>query len=427
MIRKLLTALFLFLFLYSLPLKILPFDIGSRMIISILGFSTFIYFNIFKSKFSIKKQSRFFVYLNFLVILLLSLTLISSLINNTSDYSMLRNCLSFYLNYFAAYFIFILLNKNEGSSMKKLIVYLSLAVNSYLICSLFIIVSPEFKLFIFNCLDPKDFIVQQLFMFSFSTKLSGIGANPYIVGYTNAFTILFITIYLIQNKVSFKFKLYLIFSLLFILVIGNMIARTTSLGFIFAFILFLYNFISTKQINLNRSIINFSKSLVVIIALCIIPFFITDSLKKKLDSSFKYGFELVDNLLNGQGIQTKSTNELKGMYIYPNNPRTYILGDGLMVNPRNNALYYMDTDVGYLRLIYYLGILGLVLFFMIQLLPLILAYYRLPNKNLSIYLYCSTILLFILTMKGYTDLFHIFVLFYFILTQQSKKIPSITQ
>ena len=411
MIRKLLTALFLFLFLYSLPLKILPFDIGSRMFITVLGFCLYIYHTFFRKEFSLHIHTKLFSYLHFFNILLVFMTIVSSMYNQTKDYSMLKLCMSFYFNLFAAYFIFSLLNYKQSISLKRIILYLSFVVNIYLSLSILCIISPEFKLFIFNLLDPKDFIVQQLFMFSFSKKIGGIGANPYIVGYTNAFTIVFIAIYLIKNQCSFLLRMYFLFSILFILIIGNMIARTTSLGFIIAMIVFSLNFFSSQKINLNRSTVNWLKMIVIFICLAMIPFFVSDSIKLKLNTSFAYGFELVNNILEGNGLQTESTNELKTMYIFPDRPITYLIGDGLFYNPLDKISYYHDTDVGYLRLIFYLGIPGLILFMCIQFLPILLA--RNIDKEYNLYLNCSLFLFLLLSLKGMTDLFYIFVLLYY--------------
>ncbi len=198
-----------------------------------------------------------------------------------------------------------------------------------------------------------------------------------------------------------------------------MIARTTSLGFIISVLLFIGSFLDSNRINLNKSLVNLSKGFLIAIFLCIIPFIVTDSFKKKLDTSFRYGFELVNNVIEGKGIQTESTNELKSMYIFPDKPVTYLIGDGLFYNPIDKISYYHNTDVGYLRLIYYIGIPGLILFICIQFLPLALA--RSRYKEYNLYLNICGILFLLLSLKGITDLFYIFVLLYFILMNLTRQ------
>lgn len=59
------------------------------------------------------------------------------------------------------------------------------------------------------------------------------------------------------------------------------------------------------------------------------------------------------------------------MYIFPDNLKTWFLGDGYLNNPFDTEPYYtgidwhgyyQNTDVGYLRFIFYFGLFGLILF-----------------------------------------------------------------
>lgn len=59
------------------------------------------------------------------------------------------------------------------------------------------------------------------------------------------------------------------------------------------------------------------------------------------------------------------------MYVFPDNLKTWIIGDGYFSNPYNtdpfyigtrSRGYYMGTDVGYLRFIFYFGLIGLSAF-----------------------------------------------------------------
>ena len=58
------------------------------------------------------------------------------------------------------------------------------------------------------------------------------------------------------------------------------------------------------------------------------------------------------------------------MVIFPDNDKTWIIGDGYFNNPNNDinfvgsnpTEFYKGTDIGYLRFIFYFGILGLLAF-----------------------------------------------------------------
>ena len=59
------------------------------------------------------------------------------------------------------------------------------------------------------------------------------------------------------------------------------------------------------------------------------------------------------------------------MIVFPDNFKTWLIGDGYIENPYrrdpyyvgpNYGGYYMGTDIGYLRFIFYFGLIGLVTF-----------------------------------------------------------------
>ena len=78
------------------------------------------------------------------------------------------------------------------------------------------------------------------------------------------------------------------------------------------------------------------------------------------------GFELVLNAQDSGEMSSASTNRLGEMYeSYPTRIETYILGDGYYTDP-NDGKYYMHIDIGYFRLIYYFGLLGLFFYLSYQ-------------------------------------------------------------
>lgn len=115
---------------------------------------------------------------------------------------------------------------------------------------------------------------------------------------------------------------------------------------------------------------------------------------------YQWAFELF--LKKGESY---STNVLKQMwYIIPNRISTWIFGDGKWAI--EDGTYYMHTDVGYLRLIWYSGITG-VIFFLI----LILLFYKsIKNtgtneiKKLNKYV---LLLILIMNIKGYSEIYFI--------------------
>lgn len=106
------------------------------------------------------------------------------------------------------------------------------------------------------------------------------------------------------------------------------------------------------------------------------------------------------------------------MYVFPESLKTWIIGDGYIVNPVDvdpyytgdiYEGYYMGTDVGYLRFIFYFGLIGLIAFsvFMYK-------SYRICCNRLVAYknLFLLILLInFIVWFKVSTDVFLVFALF----------------
>ena len=78
---------------------------------------------------------------------------------------------------------------------------------------------------------------------------------------------------------------------------------------------------------------------------------------------FYFAAELFINLFSGQGLETESTDILLEMYqILPTTLTTWLVGDGFYLAQNSvDGLYYMGTDVGYLRIIFATGIIGVVI------------------------------------------------------------------
>ena len=103
-----------------------------------------------------------------------------------------------------------------------------------------------------------------------------------------------------------------------------------------------------------------------------IPFLIiiynNDPEFKKL---IRFGFEGFISIFEKGEWYTTSNETLIKMIVSPDNVKTWLIGDGYFDNPINTNPYfigeirggfYMGTDIGYLRFIFYFGLLGLSLF-----------------------------------------------------------------
>ncbi len=173
-----------------------------------------------------------------------------------------------------------------------------------------------------------------------ATRLAATNRNKYLVGYILAF--------------------------IFIAIVGNMIARTTTVGVIIALAFLLYS-IGLHRMAISKStgriILWFVGILVVAVPLLTILYHTNEQFHDNLRFAFEGFFSLAE-----KGRWEVSSNEiLKNMIVFPDNLKTWLIGDGYFDNPSSDIYYtgpsyggfYMQTDIGYLRFIFYSGLFGL--------------------------------------------------------------------
>ncbi len=175
-----------------------------------------------------------------------------------------------------------------------------------------------------------------------ATRLAATNRNKYLVGYILAF--------------------------IFIAIVGNMIARTTTVGVIIALAFLLYSIGLHRMViskSTGRIMLWFVGVLVVAVPLLTILYHTNEQFHDNIRFAFEGFFSLAE-----KGRWEVNSNEiLKNMIVFPDNLKTWIIGDGYMLNPNmsdpyytgeyHNVGYYQLTDIGYLRFIFYSGLIGL--------------------------------------------------------------------
>lgn len=200
-------------------------------------------------------------------------------------------------------------------------------------------------------------------------------------------TALIILVY-IMNREEKKIYYGLYF---FIAVFGIFVARTVIVGVILSIIYFLVS--NRKKIHKLLKIIFYG-----IVLINILLLFINNKM-------YEWGMEF---FLKG-GKSTSTNTLLKMWTIIPYNIVTLFFGDGEW---KIGNAYYMNTDVGYLRIIWYVGIIGLLLFFLLifNFTNSIFKMKYFIDRNKKILIYFLVMLLLVVNLKGYKDIFFIFYL-----------------
>lgn len=296
---------------------------------------------------------------------------LSMTINNTPDNSYLSYIISMWVWLFAAYFCVYLMRQVHGEVSVETIGYYLVAV-ALLQCTLGMLIN--YFPFINNAVN--SIVTGEKYMIGIEGRIHGIGC-ALDVGGGRLGAILIILAYVILQSIK-RQKAWWVFtgllgSFFYILVIGNMIGRTTTVGAAIAIAYLIFSLCSDRKIEVTsiRSFLSIASLVVIIgVIICVGLYNVSPEMHKLL----RFGFEAFFNYFEHGTFETNSTNMLSKGMIFPDNFRTWIIGDGYMASGSNDPYYigpadygfYMNTDAGYSRFIFYFGLIGLssfILFF----------------------------------------------------------------
>lgn len=332
--------------------------------------------------------------------------------NNTSDTSYVSYVVSMCVWFSAGYFLC------------RAISQIHKEINVELICNYFIAVC------VIQCISAigiefvpalKDFVdtfvIQGQDSLEKGGRMYGIGASLDTAG-TRFSLCLIMIVYLLckyGNKYSSGRIFLYVISFCIVTVVGNMVARTTLIGLILGLGLFLWQK-RTTLLTYNLKILS-----IVIVLICVATIWVTYlyNVNENVYRLVRFGFEPFFNYFSGGEFATTSNQMLKNMYVFPESLKTWIIGDGYFNNPNTHDPYYvgesstfgyyMGTDVGYLRLIFYFGLIGLVTFILFLFNATSMACKSLPGDR-SLFI-LTFILGLIIWLKVATDLFFVLALY----------------
>jgi hypothetical protein len=256
-------------------------------------------------------------------------------------------------------------------------------------------------------------------------RLLGYGANLMMLGIGNDIVLVLIAILLkdrtkqILGAAANKF--WLVFSFIFIGIIGMMQARTTIVGIVLGLAYLFFPQITKFKLNdFSGGLKNFATIALYAVTISgIFLIFFPDFVKSSQDL-LDYGFEMVNNYEETGRLSTHSTDILIGMFnAYPQTLHTWLIGDGKFFNVagETGSLYYMGIDIGFFRLIFYFGVFGTIAYFVYQIAFIWQSFnYVWKDYQLVPYYFIACILFFnaksFIDMTQYVALFWVFGFFY---------------
>lgn len=282
--------------------------------------------------------------------------------NDTPDTAYATYIVSMSVWLAAAYFVVSLIRFVHKKATFNLLVFYFVAVCVFQ-CAMALVID--------NSPIVKDFVDAYVFQNQeFLTKgerLYGIGASLDTAGIRFAICVILLFYVLKVWKLPLQSYRFCVTALLFVLLVGSMIARTTLVGLLLGGGLFLYYGMQTKSFNSRKLLVLFA--IVAVLGFSFIYLYNTDYYFREMA---RFGLEPFFNYFEGGELMAKSNENLIRMYVFPDNMKTWIIGDGYFANPHSidpfyvgkttSWGYYMGTDVGYLRLIFYFGLIGLFAF-----------------------------------------------------------------
>lgn len=372
--------------------------------------------NMAKSKNSSIDKNFFYLSLMALGVSLASF--ISVGYNNTRDYTYVSYIVSMFVWSSAAYVVVAFIRWLHGKASVFLVCNYLIAV-CVMQCILAVMIDeiPAFESYVNSIISGLGFV--QLDTIEQAGRLYGIGASLDVAG--SRFAAIFVMIAFIIthiNKTDKRKYLWLyVLAIVIIGIVGNMMSRTTTVGLILfiTYIIFeskIWKF--TLNPNVRKLVLWIGGGLMVILPFVIYLYNTDITFKGNIRFAFEGFFSLAE-----EGEWNVHSNEiLMDMYVFPDNLRTWIVGDGYFDNPYYTDLYYigpksegyyMSTDVGYLRFIFYFGLIGLSIFSCFMFYAGKISADKFKTEKIMFYMLLAVN--FIIWLKVATDIFLVFALF----------------
>lgn len=325
--------------------------VNTKMILAVIGL-------ILLSLTAIKKKD---IYAPFEIVVVIVISLLYSLLsyfsvvyNNTYDMTYALYFISMIVWLSAAYTIVCLIKKNHGNiDMQLIFHYMAIVCAIQAILGVVIDNVPSIQQWVDAYVNQDQNFLHRVH------RLYGIGASFDTAGIRFSCALVGIG-YLLTRDIPDKMRFFYFILWTVIVVLGSVMSRTTLVGTVASLGYILIERISLgkgKTIKFFRIIL--SVSVIVILFVSIVVYCYNTI--PEFRSYLQYGFEGFFKFYETGRWVTDSTDKLQRMVIFPNNTKTWLIGDGWFEAPSGNG-FYMGTDVGYLRLIFYSGIMGLALF-----------------------------------------------------------------
>jgi hypothetical protein len=405
---KICAAGILFFYLYSVNFSIIPLGLGTRVYLSLAGFAL-IFLQLTVGNGIGFLTGKFGKIISALAVVT-AMSIISIIVNQTTDLEFVKYAISMLLIVSAAYFVCTVFTRAFPQQAREVLLYTFIGcVAVQCVLAILMFINEPFKDLLLNLVSASEIEADQISSTG-EFRLVGFGSAFFGAGITNGVALMLICFCVRHYGRSRKNVAVLGVTYILTALVGILMSRTTVLGISLSLLYLLVSRILDRQRNENSYYRRFMLILIISICLSLVLFFaIVDF--STIEPMLNWAFEPVVNYFNGDGLKSDSTDQLMDMYSGSNLAELpWLLGDALFKDPFEPELYYMHVDVGYLRLVYYFGIPGLLAFLIFQARTIFSAMPFFRSDAVFICLAAADMLL--LNFKGFADLFVFFILFF---------------
>ena len=278
---------------------------------------------------------------------------VAIVVNFSFDMRYVKYIVPIFFAFWASYLIAVVSYRAYGRfDIGIFIRYLLMAEMIYLGISVLMFFSPSISA-LMTSIQKMDDIMMAAYERTSELRIVGFGANFFTSGILNGYILILLAFYMVSNTFSYRKQMLLYLVYIMITVVGMMMARTALVGSAIGLAIIGLNLVKDPKALIKTVLL----VLLCVAALLFILAKVFSEFAAQLEVLFAFAFEMFFNLSDSGELSTGSTDTLMTMWdVIPRTFKSWIIGDARWDTATG---YYKGTDVGYLRNIWYFGLVGM--------------------------------------------------------------------
>lgn len=409
------------LYFFPFEFTFLP-GVNTKMMLAALGL---VLFGLHKARGGTASLDRDMLMLTLLALLVSLAGFLSLTVNGTSDFTYATYVMSMWVWLGGAYFVVSMMRTVHGRVTVPMVCHYLVAVCVAQCLTAYAMQEyAPLKAFV------DSFLGSTGFMGKVQDRMYGVGASLDVGGMRFAAVLSIIAYLCVQRAGRVSSRVMTVYAIAFCIIfsIGSMIGRTTLVGMCIALAFLLWTLLTRQDDCVRANLRLCGKTFTWVAGACALLLLYLYHTDAGMHANIRFGFEGFFSLAETGRWETHSNEMLKNMYVFPDNLHTWLVGDGYLDNPYEKDPYYigpkqggfyMGTDVGYLRFLFYFGLTGTCLFVYYMFRSARILMNRWP-KYASLF-FLVLLVNYVVWFKVASDLFLVFALF---LCVDAQEVPN---